>query len=89
MTDQKGVTDRELESRLRFDGDTLYNHKLFAERFNFRPVLPETNGGDRRNDEERKELHQELRLLIRQLKNACVATILKRMNDLARSARLY
>ena len=35
----KGVTDRELESRLRFDGDALYNHKLFAERFDFRPVL--------------------------------------------------
>lgn len=39
--------------------------------------------GDRRNDEEVEELHQELRLVSRQLQNACAATILKRMNELA------
>jgi peptidoglycan hydrolase CwlO-like protein len=39
--------------------------------------------GDRRNDEEMHELQQELRAATRQIQNASIATILKRMNQLA------
>jgi hypothetical protein len=39
--------------------------------------------GDRRNDDEREELRQELHVATRQLQTACVATILKRINELA------
>ena len=43
--------------------------------------------GDRRNDEEVEELHQELRVVTRQLQSACVATIVRRMNDCAANYR--
>jgi hypothetical protein len=43
--------------------------------------------GDRRNDDEREELRQELRAATRQVQTACVVTILKRMNNLAANFR--
>ena len=43
--------------------------------------------GDRRNAEELQELEQELRVAIRHIQSACMATIVKRMNELATNFR--
>jgi hypothetical protein len=43
--------------------------------------------GDRRNDDERKQLRRELRTATRQIQTACVSTIVKRLNKLAAKFR--